>query len=51
MEAPSYQHSQLAGKNAGPSADDISDQLKFIRKVYSILAVQLTLTAGAIVFV
>ena len=49
MEAPSYQHSQLAGKNA--SADDISDQLKFIRKVYSILAVQLTLTAGAIIFV
>ena len=48
MEAPSYAHSQLANKN-GPSADDISDQLKFIRKVYTILAVQLTLTAGAIV--
>jgi len=28
------------------ASTDVSDQMKFVRKVYSILAVQLTITAG-----
>jgi FtsH-binding integral membrane protein len=30
-------------------AQDVSDKLKFVRKVYSILAMQLTLTAAFVV--
>lgn len=32
----------------GPSDDDVSDQMKFVRKVYAILAVQLSITSAMI---
>lgn len=33
------------------SADEVSDQMKFVRKVYSILACQLSMTTAFIVLV
>ena len=44
-------HEHHKGEAARQTEDEVSDQMKFVRKVYSILAIQLTLTAVLIAMV